>query len=145
MEYQATHNLRSKNAHQQGFTMPKARFSSFGLFCATLTGLSAATGMASAQETGAYSTVKEICQGDPSKLVLVTEELIEGPDFACTLSNFAPAGSGLANYDGVCTINGKEVKGYVTFDLGNYDDHYEVSIPNSTEWLTLYPCSGAKQ
>ncbi|MBL4645853.1 MAG: hypothetical protein JKY99_05285 [Rhizobiales bacterium] len=102
-------------------------------------------GQANAQEAGAYANEKGICQGDPSALILITEDHIDGSGFDCTLSNFTPAGTGLATYDGVCTIDGTAMNGLLTFDLGNYTDHYEVSLPSSSDWLALYPCSPAKK
>ena len=92
-----------------------------------------------------YANEKGICQGDPSALILITEDHIDGSGFDCTLSNFTPAGTGLATYDGVCTIDGIAMNGLLTFDLGNYADHYEVSLPGSSDWLALYPCSPAKK
>lgn len=107
--------------------------------------LAAMIGQANAQEAGAYASEKGICKGDPSALILITEGHIDGPGFDCAYSNFTPAGSGLVNYDGVCTIDGATVTGPLTFDLGNFEDHYEVSIPNAADWLALYPCTGTKK
>lgn len=88
-----------------------------------------------------YATQKGACgQGDTHR-VTISQGLISGPGFECRISDGAPAGSGLEAYTGVCTVAGAEVSDSVALDLGNYADHFALSIPNRDEWIDLYPCT----
>jgi hypothetical protein len=53
-----------------------------------------------------------------------------------------PAGTGLVAYPGsVCTVDGKKSSDGISLDLGNYQDHFKLSLPGRKEWLSLYPCT----
>ena len=92
-----------------------------------------------------HASEKGSCAVAPDMLISLAEDAISGTGFSCELSNFAPAGSGLSNYDGACIIDGQEASGYVTFDLGNYSDHFEVALPTREGWLSMYPCTPMAQ
>lgn len=111
---------------------------------AVLSGLLAFAAPAHAQPRDihtTYSTQKGACgQGDAHR-VTISQGLITGPDFECRISDGTPAGSGLEAYSGVCTVAGAKVSDSVALDLGNYADHFALSIPNRDEWIDLYPCT----
>lgn len=88
-----------------------------------------------------YSIEKNGCTTNLDELIQFTEYAIKGPDFSCKLSEGTPAGSGMLNYTGMCTVDGKELEDYVTFDLGNYQDRFEVSLPGRDDWTKMYPCT----
>jgi len=88
-----------------------------------------------------YSTKKGACgQGDAHR-VTISQGLISGPGFECSISDGAPAGSGLEAYSGICTVDGAEISDNVALDLGNYTDRFALSIPKRDEWIDIYPCT----
>ena len=89
-----------------------------------------------------YATEKGACGGSNSQnLVEISEGRITGPGFDCSLSAERPAGTGLVAYEAMCTIDGKKTSKGLALDLGNYDDHFELSLPGRENWLSLYPCT----
>ena len=95
-----------------------------------------------------YATKSGSCKTSKESLVTLLSQSIHGPGFACELGDSKPAGTGLILFSAQCKINDAAVSGDIVFDFGNYDDHFEVSLPNNDDWLTLYPCTqipGLKQ
>lgn len=88
-----------------------------------------------------YATQKGACGRDPRNRIVISKGRITGPGFDCTLSTMHPAGTGLAAYDATCTIDGKKTSKGITLDLGNYRDHFELSLPGRKNWIALYPCT----
>ena len=88
-----------------------------------------------------YSTEKGSCGGGPQTKVEISEGHITGPGFECALSSGHPAGTGLVAFEGYCMVDGKTSSKGLALDLGNYDDHFELSLPGRVNWLTLYPCA----
>jgi hypothetical protein len=86
-----------------------------------------------------YSTVKGACGA--AGTVEISAGRIKGPDFECTIQSGQPAGTGLVAYQGTCRVDGKQSTDGLAMDLGNYDDHFELSLPGREDWLALYPCS----
>lgn len=96
---------------------------------------------AMAQENGFYAPDKSACGGDPNAFVEIDGGHVSGPAFECELGEFRPAGTGLAAYTATCMIDGRDEEGFVVFDLGNYDDHFKMSLPDRKDWISLYPCA----
>ncbi len=97
-----------------------------------------------AQDSGiqtSYATEKGACGRGPGTRVEITEGRIAGPGFDCTLSAGRPAGTGLVAYEATCTVDGKKTSKGLALDLGNYSDHFELSLTCSDGWLALYPCT----
>lgn len=92
-----------------------------------------------------YASEKNGCSAPADTHINLTQNSVSGSGFSCVLSNSAPAGSGLVNYDGACIIDGAKVSDFVTFDLGNYADHFEVALPKRDGWLPMYPCTPVEQ
>ncbi|MFK7903077.1 MAG: hypothetical protein AB8B49_09585 [Nitratireductor sp.] len=88
-----------------------------------------------------YSSKNDQCTGSPNSLITYAKASISGPNFHCGLTNDTPAGTGLVNFDGQCTIDGQKVSDIVTIDLGNYSDHFEVALPTRDHWLKMFPCT----
>ncbi|MEP0522152.1 MAG: hypothetical protein ABJO09_15040 [Hyphomicrobiales bacterium] len=91
-----------------------------------------------------YAPEKNGCTAADT-LISFAKDSVSGPGFSCVLSNPSPAGSGLVNYDGACLIGTEKISDFVTFDLGNYPDRFEVSIPKRGDWLPMYPCTPVAQ
>lgn len=91
-----------------------------------------------------YTSQKNGCTAADT-LISFAKDSVSGPGFSCVLFNPSPAGSGLVNYDGACLIGTEKVSDFVTFDLGNYPDRFEVSIPKRDDWLAMYPCTPVAQ
>jgi len=86
-----------------------------------------------------YATRKGECgQGS---LVKISKGRIAGPGFDCRLGDSRPAGTGLVQYSATCMIDGKRSSDGIALDLGNYDDHFELSLPGRQDWISLYPCT----
>lgn len=88
-----------------------------------------------------YATKKGACGTGAKVSVEITQGKITGPGFACEFSNGRPAGTGLVAYDAACLVDGKKSSTGIALDLGNYDDHFELSLPGRATWLSLYPCT----
>ncbi|MFT5111719.1 MAG: hypothetical protein ACI8P9_001039 [Parasphingorhabdus sp.] len=88
-----------------------------------------------------YAENKSDCQGDFANLVYINRKSIIGPGFSCSIEGLSPAGTGMVGVDAVCSVNGKLHQGKGGLDLGNYADHFELSIPGKEAWQPLYPCS----
>lgn len=92
-----------------------------------------------------YASEKGGCTGSGNTLISLAKNAISGPGFSCILSNSAPAGTGLSNFDGACVVDGQQVSDFVTLDLGNYPDRFAVAIPARDGWLSMYPCTPVEQ
>lgn len=88
-----------------------------------------------------YATESGACDAAPESKVEISEGRIVGADFACDLGEASSAGSGLASYEAACVVDNVASAEPVTFDLGNYSDHFEVALPGRDDWLPLYPCT----
>lgn len=111
---------------------------------AIVAGLAAAGPKAHAQDADiqtVYATEKSACGRGPQTRVKIAAGRITGPGFDCALGQGRPAGTGLVAYDATCTVDGKTTSDGLALDLGNYDDHFELSLPGRTDWLALYPCT----
>lgn len=91
-----------------------------------------------------YSTEKNGCAANIDQLIIFSKTSIKGPNFFCELSEATPAGSGMVNHEAVCTIDGEVVNDFVDFDLGNYEDHFEVGLPGWDNWTSMFPCTEVK-
>lgn len=104
----------------------------------------AAAGAANAQDADiqtTYATEKGACGRGPETRVEISEGRISGPGFDCTISGGRPAGSGLVAHEAACTVDGNQVSDGLVLDLGNYKDHFNLSIPGRKGWIALYPCT----
>ena len=88
-----------------------------------------------------YATTKNGCKSSSESLVTVLARSLSGPEFSCKLGESQPAGTGLVLYPSECTIDNIKLSGDVVLDLGNYKDHFELSLPGNVSWLPLYPCT----
>ena len=99
---------------------------------------------------GTFSTTKNGCSAgqkmriDFAKKTASGSSIIKGSNFKCALTELKPAGSGMMYSDAICVVetkNGtKSVEDGVTFDFGNYADHFEVAIPKLDGWIKMYRC-----
>lgn len=112
---------------------------------ALLVALFSATGhVGHAQEVDiqtTYAIDKAACGGGSATTVKIAEGRITGPGFDCVLSTERPVGTGLVAYEATCTVDGKSTSEGIALDLGNYSDHFELSLPGRENWLKLYPCT----
>ena len=88
-----------------------------------------------------YRTADSQCTDERRELVSIYGRSIVGPSFKCALEALTPAGTGMIGIEGVCSVNGKLSKGMLSMDLGNFDDHFELALPDEEEWISLYPCT----
>ena len=99
---------------------------------------------------GTFSTTKNGCSAGAQKRIVFKKNSASGPSmitntkFECALAGLKPAGSGMMSSDAICVVdtgNGDEpVEDTVTFDFGNFKDHFEVSIPKMDGWIKMYRC-----
>lgn len=87
-----------------------------------------------------YASKKSSCGKDPKKEIRLTANNISGPGFACTVSKSKPAGTGLVAFEAACKVDGKNRKQGIVLDLGNFKDHFALSLPGRKNWIPLYPC-----
>ncbi len=140
-EMSSCHNQWLLPWHKTGIDVVAGKFRACNLVTSLC--LAAWSSLAVAQEVdiqARYSTEKDACAQGPDKQVEIRQGQIVGPGFVCTLLAGRPAGSGLVVYDGTCTIGDKKTTTGPALDLGNYDDHFALSLPNSQTWIKLYPC-----
>ena len=88
-----------------------------------------------------YATTQNGCSGQPWELVKMESHRISGPQFDCSLQGYKPAGTGLMSVDASCSVDGRATKEPLALDLGNFRDHFELSLPGRDDWISLYPCS----
>jgi|GEM_PF-2527767 len=88
-----------------------------------------------------YATGAGACDAGPESRVEISEGRVSGPGFSCDLGEMDPVGSGMVNYDASCIVDDAAFSEPVTFDLGNYSDHFELALPGRDDWLALYPCT----
>lgn len=126
--------------------MPTATASYLIVAVAAAIGLCAAGPPAHAQEAeiqAIYATERGACGGGAETRVEIAEGRINGPDFDCALATPRPAGTGLVAYDATCMIDGNTWSDGIALDLGNYEDHFKLALPDREGWLALYPCKPA--
>ena len=99
---------------------------------------------------GTFSTTKNDCDAGQKTRIVFTGKttsgpsIIKGSDFECALAGLKPAGTGMMYSEAICVVDGKNgtkaVEAGVTLDLGNYEDHFEVAIPELDGWKKMYRC-----
>ena len=108
-------------------------------------GLTTASQISQAQDVEiqtVYATEKGACGRGPETRVEITKGRITGPGFDCALASSRPAGTGLLAYpDALCTVDGRKSSDGIALDLGNFQDHFKLSLPGRDNWLSLYPCT----
>jgi hypothetical protein len=87
---------------------------------------------------GKYATAKEGCAGPEFE---IRRGVIDGPALHCIFGAVKdPAPGGSEAYEARCR-QGEEVHfGTLSFDLSAKDDHTRIMLPETTGWITLYPC-----
>jgi len=86
---------------------------------------------------GNYATTVDGCAGAPE--FEIRRGIVEGPNVFCILGALKdPAPGGTEAYEANCRQPG--AIGTLTFDLSAKDDHTRILLPESADWITLYPC-----
>ena len=88
-----------------------------------------------------YRTADTQCTDDRRELISIYGRSVVGPSFMCALEAPTAAGTGMIGIEGVCSVNGKLSEGILSMDLGNFNDHFELALPDEEEWISLYPCT----
>jgi hypothetical protein len=85
---------------------------------------------------GKYATMKDGC-ADPE--FEIRRGIVEGPNVFCILGALKdPVPGGTEAYEANCRQPG--AIGTLTFDLSAKDDHTRILLPETADWITLYPC-----
>ncbi len=117
-----THDKRLKAAYEQNTPAPES-------------------GAFEKEIQASYATRKNACGKGADTKVEIGDGRIAGPGFDCSVSDAKPAGTGLVAYAATCTVDGKKSSEGIALDLGNYEDHFELSLPGRPDWLKLFPCT----
>ena len=87
---------------------------------------------------GKYATTDDGC-ADPD--FDIRRGVIDGPGLHCILGAVQPpAPGGTEAYESRCRQGDEVHFGTLTFDLSAKDDHSRILLPESQDWITLYPC-----
>lgn len=131
------------SSHFDMQTFPRATYLIAAVTIAT--GLTTAIHPGQAQDADiqtVYATEKGACGRGPKTRIEITKGRVTGPGFDCVLAKSRPAGTGLVAYPGaICTVDGRKSSDGIAFDLGNFQDHFKLSLPGREKWLSLYPCT----
>jgi hypothetical protein len=88
---------------------------------------------------GKYAATEDGCrEGTPE--FEIRRGIVEGPNLLCILGAPKEAGSGQEAYEAKCTQKGEVHLGTMTFDLSAKEDHTRIKLPESENWIALYPC-----
>ena len=88
---------------------------------------------------GKYATTEDGCRDGVPEFE-IRRGIVEGPNLLCILGATKEAGPGQEAYEAKCTVKGEVHLGTMTFDLSAKEDHTRIKLPESEDWITLYPC-----
>jgi hypothetical protein len=89
---------------------------------------------------GKYASAKIYCIDDHKLVFEIARGVISGPNFRCIFGKARPSSTGLEDYDSKCTQEDRIRLGVLTLDLSQKADHVKVKLPESEDWITIYPC-----
>ena len=88
---------------------------------------------------GKYATTDDGCrEGAPE--FEIRRGIVEGPNLLCILGAPKQAGPGQEAYEAKCTQKSAVHLGTMIFDLSAKPDSIKIILPETADWLTLYPC-----
>jgi hypothetical protein len=87
---------------------------------------------------GRYSATDNGCQSGVPPEFEIRRGIVEGPNVFCILGATKPTDIGTEAYEANCRQPG--VIGTLHFDLSKKPDRIGIMLPESQDWLTLYPC-----
>jgi hypothetical protein len=88
---------------------------------------------------GEYATTDDGCrEGAPE--FEIRRGIVEGPNLLCILGAPKEAGPGQEAYEAKCTQKSQVHLGTITFDLSAKPDSLKITLPETADWITLYPC-----
>jgi hypothetical protein len=88
---------------------------------------------------GKYATTDDGCREDAAEFE-IRRGIVEGPNLLCILGAPKEAGPGQEAYEAKCTQKSEVHLGTMTFDLSAKPDSVKITLPESQEWIPLYPC-----
>jgi hypothetical protein len=89
---------------------------------------------------GKYATTDDGCQSGATPEFEIRRGIVEGPNLLCILGAPKEAGAGHEAYEAKCTQGDRVHLGVLTFDLSAKEDHIKIMLPESQDWIALYPC-----
>jgi len=89
---------------------------------------------------GKYAATDDGCREGAAEFE-IRRGVIDGPALHCILGAVKdPIAGGTEAYEARCR-QGEEVHfGTLSFDLSAKDDHTRINLPETADWITLYPC-----
>jgi hypothetical protein len=89
---------------------------------------------------GIYATTDDGCESGAKPEYEIRRGILEGPNLLCILGAPKDAGNGEEAYEAKCTQGTKVRLGTLNFDLTAKPEHMKVRLPQSDDWIALYPC-----
>jgi hypothetical protein len=89
---------------------------------------------------GKYATTDDGCQSGTTPEFEIRRGIVEGPNLLCILGATRPTDIGTEAYEAKCTQKSEVHLGTMTFDLSAKPDSIKITLPESEDWITLYPC-----
>jgi hypothetical protein len=87
---------------------------------------------------GRYSATAEGCMSGATPEFEIRRGIVEGPNVFCILGATKPTDVGTEAYEANCRQPG--TIGTLAFDLSAKERQTRIKLPESEDWLTLYPC-----
>jgi len=88
---------------------------------------------------GKYATTDDGCSEGTAEFE-IRRGIVEGPNLLCILGAPKEAGPGQEAYEAKCTQKSQVHLGTITFDLSAKPDSLKITLPETADWITLYPC-----
>lgn len=88
---------------------------------------------------GKYATTDDGCREDAAEFE-IRRGIVEGPNLLCILGAPKEAGPGQEAYEAKCTQQSEVHLGTMTFDLSEKPERMKIMLPESPDWIALYPC-----
>jgi hypothetical protein len=88
---------------------------------------------------GKYATTEDGCREGAAEFE-IRRGVVEGPNLLCILGATKEAGPGQEAYEAKCKQESEVHIGTMTFDLSAKEDHTTIKLPESEDWIALYPC-----
>lgn len=89
---------------------------------------------------GKYSTTDDGCRDEATMDFEIRRGIVEGPNLLCILGATKPTDRGTEAYEAKCTEKSEVRLGTVSFDLSEKPERIRIALPESEDWITLYPC-----
>jgi hypothetical protein len=88
---------------------------------------------------GKYATTEDGCREGAAEFE-IRRGVVEGPNLLCILGATKEAGPGQEAYEAKCKQENEVHIGTMTFDLSAKEDYTRIKLPESEDWIALYPC-----